>query len=61
MDRGCRQAAQLDLARDLLDELVALLVRWLEREAHEPPGWTFWAFTIASTSISGMALRQSSI
>src|SRR5947207_13847274 len=42
VDRRCRQPTQLDLARDLLDELVALLIRWLEREAHEPPGWTFW-------------------
>ena len=37
VDRRRRQAAQLDLARDLLDQLVALLLVGLEREAHAAP------------------------
>lgn len=61
VDGRCRQATQLNLSRDLLDELVALLVGRLERKAHERAGRTGWAFTIASTSMSRMAPRQSSI
>jgi hypothetical protein len=61
VDCGRGQAAELDLACNLLNELVALLVGRLEREAHEPPGRTDWAFTIASTSMSRMGPRRSSI
>ena len=37
VDGRRRQAAELDLAGDLLDELVALLLGRLERQAHRPP------------------------
>ena len=40
MDGGRRQSAQLDLPRDLFDEVVALFLGRLEREAHlTAPAW----------------------